>query len=81
MKPGDLVKINTDTVFDGEGVPNSLPLGMRGIVQEVGKKWVQVLTDTHVGRQVVGVELRNLTILEERERGSDPQTAGSPSSC
>lgn len=60
MQPGDTVTINTDTVFDAEGVPCSLPFGMKGIVRETGSGWVQVETDTHVGRQVVGVRPKDL---------------------
>jgi ribosomal protein L21E len=55
MKPGDLVRINTDTVFDEEGVPVSIRDGATGRVVELGTSMTQVLVQWTDGPEILGV--------------------------
>jgi hypothetical protein len=53
--------VQTDTVFDEDGVPVSVRPGARGFVVEIDG-FPQVLCATHIGPLVVGVPVEHLVL-------------------
>jgi hypothetical protein len=62
MKKGDRVLINTDTIYDTEGIPFSIKSGVViGHVHEVEDDWCQVLiAGKNFGPEMFGVDIKFL---------------------
>jgi hypothetical protein len=60
---GTLVRINTDTAVDEEGVPVQVGRGNKGYVMEIDG-FPQVLCNTSMGFIVVGIPVEHLTRIE-----------------
>lgn len=76
LRAGDKVTIDTDTLFDAEGVPVSIRKGANGRIWELNsERWAQVLVwweeEGQGVPELLGVDIKHL-VFHSHLNGCDP---------